>query len=129
MVVEAATTNPTKASSPSVDDAFWRRVGDSIQITYSYHQTNNTGAGAGSGTYIFKLPPGLNIDESKLLPVNSEFQLGTVGAATVRNGSGSAEGIGIVRYYNDGSKEGLSVNFTIESTAAMATVNSTNGFS
>lgn len=53
VVIEAATTNPTKGST-STDRLNWRRIGDSMQIQVQFRQTS---AGSpGSGIYLFKLP-------------------------------------------------------------------------
>jgi len=63
LTVGATTTAPTKGTT-SVDQARWRRVGDSMEIRYQYKQT---GAGsAGSGIYKFPLPSGYSIDTSKV---------------------------------------------------------------
>lgn len=56
-------------SSPSygsfvLNKAIYRRVGDSIEIDWSYNQNGTTG-GAGSGTYLFNLPAGFSIDLTK----------------------------------------------------------------
>lgn len=66
--------------------AYWRRVGDSMEILYTYKQT---GAGtAGSGTYTWSIPAGYTIDTSKLV----------TGTASV----GSVVGSG---YFYDGTNE------------------------
>jgi hypothetical protein len=63
MVISATTSAPTKGGSISQDLAYWRRIGDSMEITYSYRQSS---AGtAGSGIYLFKLPSGYAIDLTK----------------------------------------------------------------
>ncbi|RLI53085.1 MAG: hypothetical protein DRP09_16535, partial [Candidatus Thorarchaeota archaeon] len=45
--VEAATTNPTKATSRT-ELPYWCRVGDTMKMRYDYRQTSSSGAGAGS---------------------------------------------------------------------------------
>lgn len=79
--ITASTSNPTKASSTVVDSANWRRVGDSMEISYSYGHTNSAGAGAGSGTYLFSLPSGYSIDSSKILVSTSSIAGGSAGKA------------------------------------------------
>lgn len=63
MTIGATGSSPTKGTN-NVDNAQWRRVGDSMEIMYSYRQT---GAGsAGSGQYLFPVPSGYTIDTAKL---------------------------------------------------------------
>lgn len=65
MSITGSSSNPTKASSPDVDNAQWKAIGpDTMLIYYSYKQSNNTGAAAGSGTYQFVLPGGATINTS-----------------------------------------------------------------
>jgi hypothetical protein len=73
-------SNPSKATSPSVDQAYWRRVGDSIHIRYNYRQSSAVGAVAGSGDYIFKFPNNLVADASKIgtpAGVSNPYTVGT----------------------------------------------------
>lgn len=66
--ISGTTTNPTKGTTTQ-DTAFWRRVGDSMEMRYDYAQTV---AGAdGSGTYLFSIPAGLTIDTAKIGAVNT----------------------------------------------------------
>lgn len=88
--ITASTTNPTKASSPVVDNAVWRRVGDSMEISYRYRHDSNTGATSGTGTYRFSIPAGYTIDTSKFQDVGNMGGLGQVGTCNVY---GAAEGI------------------------------------
>jgi hypothetical protein len=68
MTVTGTTTNPTKAASKS-EVAQWRRVGDSMELYYSYSQTATTGAANGSGTYLYAIPNSsvLTIDSTKIV--------------------------------------------------------------
>jgi hypothetical protein len=59
-------SNPTKATSPVLDNAYWRRVGDSVEISYIYNGGVGTGAAAGSGIYLFPLPNSIQADSSKI---------------------------------------------------------------
>jgi hypothetical protein len=62
LTIGADTTAPTKGTI-NLDQAMWRRVGDSVEIKYNFRQTS---AGtAGSGIYLFPLPSGLVIDTTK----------------------------------------------------------------
>lgn len=63
MTIGATGTPPTKGTV-SVDQAVWRRVGDSVEIQYTYYQTA-AGSG-GSGTYKFPLPSGITADTAKV---------------------------------------------------------------
>ena len=93
MNIAGTTSNPTKATTTVIDIAKWRRLGDSMQITYNYYHTNNTGAAAGSGIYLFPLPLGYTIDSSKLTPSTLGNQA-VVGNAIVRNASGAVNSNG-----------------------------------
>lgn len=66
LIIGGETTAPTKATTTVVDSAKWRRVGDSMEIMFVYMHTDVTGAAAGSGRYLFGLPPGFTVNESKL---------------------------------------------------------------
>lgn len=57
--------NPSKPTVPAVDSAWWRRVGDSIEIKYDFQTNNTTGSAAGTGNYLFLLPPGVVADTNK----------------------------------------------------------------
>jgi hypothetical protein len=82
MVIGAITTAPTKGTTV-VDQAYWRRVGDSMEIRYEYQQS--AAGSAGSGTYRFPLPAGYSIDQSKISVAETN--------AEIRNcGSGAASG-------------------------------------
>lgn len=66
MNITGSVSNPTKGTSITVDEAKWRRVGDSMEIRWNYAQSSGTGGSAGSGTYLFALPTGYIVDTSKL---------------------------------------------------------------
>ena len=64
MTIRASSVNPTKGATIVRDNAFWRQVGDSIEVRYQYH---HTAAGtAGTGQYLFNLPNNYVIDSSKI---------------------------------------------------------------
>ena len=75
--ITAVTSDPTKGTT-SVDQAYYRRVGDSMEIKFDYAQTT-TGT-AGSGVYLFSVPSGYTIDSSKI-DISTGTGRGVVGAA------------------------------------------------
>lgn len=86
MTISATNTAPTKATTTIHDKAQWCRIGDSMAITYTYNHTDNTGATAGSGIYLYKLPDGYLIDGSKISfdgAGTSNRTIGGVGAAMI----------------------------------------------
>lgn len=79
LTVGATTTAPTFGTS-SINEARYRRVGDSMQIKYQLRIT--TAGSAGSGTYLFPLPTGYTIDTAKLTPSTTNVKP-AVGVASV----------------------------------------------
>lgn len=73
-----ATSNPTLGTT-TVNIAYYRQVGSSMEVNYVLAQT--TAGTTGSGTYKIGLPSGLTIDTSKL-----PGQKPIVGTATIFNG-------------------------------------------
>jgi hypothetical protein len=78
MTITATTSNPSRGTVVN-EAAYWRRVGDTMEIAYDYRQQ---GAGsAGSGTYLFTIPGGYSADTSKLGTIpnaaNAYLHLGT----------------------------------------------------
>lgn len=61
--ITGTSSNPTKGTVVQ-DIAYYRRVGDSIEIQYAYYQ--NAGGSIGSGTYLFSLPAGIVADSTKI---------------------------------------------------------------
>jgi len=61
--ITAVTTNPAKGSVTR-DKAWWRRVGDSIDLRYDF--LYSTAGTAGSGDYLFALPGARQIDTAKI---------------------------------------------------------------
>lgn len=84
MTIGAVTTAPTKGTVVR-DQAFWRRIGDSMEIRYDYEQS---GAGsAGSGIYLFPLPTGYSIDTTKLSTTTvNDLQVGYAFLSTAADG-------------------------------------------
>lgn len=114
MVITGSSSNPTKANTTLFDNAYWRRVGDSMEIVYTYAHNNNTGAAAGSGTYLFGLPSGYTIDSNKI-SVSTTNAPGVVGSATV---SSTNVPTGSVKVYNT-TNLSIYANEAAASTAGM----------
>jgi hypothetical protein len=96
MNITSTGTPPTKGGSISSDVAYWRRIGDSMEITYSYRQSS---AGtAGGGVYLFPLPPGYLIDTNKT-PGATNTPRSVVGSAEGTPGAVEAQ-IGTVSVYS-----------------------------
>ena len=64
------TTNPTRGTN--TETAYWRRVGDSMEIQYSINQT--AAGSAGSGAYRWSIPTGYTIDAAKIDTSGSQSQ-------------------------------------------------------
>lgn len=79
-----ATSNPTKGGTIR-DKAYYRRVGDSMEVRWEYLQTS---AGAsGSGNYRFQLPLGLTHDSTKVgQPADGSFSE-KIGTAIIYDGT------------------------------------------
>ena len=86
MIITGTTSAPTKATN-RLEVAHWRRVGGNLEIIYNYEHTNNTGAAAGSGSYIWLLPNGLKIDTAKTANGTINATLDSFGNAQVSAGS------------------------------------------
>lgn len=117
LVITGSASSPTLGGVQN-NTAYYRRIGDSIEIQYDYQQ-NSVGA-AGSGNYLFSLPPGLSIDTSKISS-NGFAASGSscVGTASVLNSAQVEEGY--VQVYNTTN---LSLT-TGNDTSALTTVGST----
>jgi hypothetical protein len=75
LVIGATTTAPTPGTNTS--SAKWRRIGDSMEITYTFSQTS--AGSSGTGTYLFPLPTGMSIDLTKVtVTTNPSGLAGTV---------------------------------------------------
>lgn len=67
LTIGGTTTAPTPGTV-TVNSAKWRRVGDSMEISYQFEQTS--AGSAGSGDYLFPIPSGYTVDSSKLSAMN-----------------------------------------------------------
>lgn len=100
LTVGATTTAPTPGTT-TWNKAFWRRVGDSMEIRYRIAGDPTAGGVEGSGTYLFPIPSGHTIDTVKVEA--STTQIGqTVGTSMSHSGSFAlGEGRdGVVSVYN-----------------------------
>lgn len=92
LVIGGSTSAPTQGAG-ATNNAFWRRVGDSVSIEFIYFQSS---AGtAGSGQYLFPLPAGLSIDTTKIALGSgagsaSAGNISSVGSGNVTNASNQA---------------------------------------
>lgn len=80
----SATTTPPVFGSPIEYVYKYRIVGDSMEFFFTYTHSTTSGSSAGSGTYLWPLPPGYIIDPSFLVAHND--------AGQPYVGSGSARG-------------------------------------
>ncbi|MFT5519641.1 MAG: hypothetical protein ACI9IA_000224 [Enterobacterales bacterium] len=105
MVIDAVTTAPTKATTTIADEAQWRRVGGSMEITYYYLHTDNTGAVSGSGNYLYNLPIGYQIDLTRVIENSSVDHTGSLighgfSAPGVLNNTGQSNEVGTMTVYD-----------------------------
>jgi hypothetical protein len=70
-------TPPTKGTT-TLDNAQWRRTGDSIEINYGYAQTSGGSSGS-VARYLIPLPFGLQVDTGKFAVVGANSGEGSVG--------------------------------------------------
>jgi hypothetical protein len=83
-LLTAVTTSPSYGTTVT-NIAKYRRVGSNMEIMWDFRQT--AGGSAGSGTYLFNLPPGYSIDTDKIT-VNT----GTFGTADTDAAIGTIQG-------------------------------------
>ena len=84
------TTSTGTKGTTTIDAAYWRRVGDSVEIRWDYQQT--VAGSNGSGTYELNLPTGLTIDSAKVA-TSGVTAIGAVGECYVLSGSTIYSGI------------------------------------
>lgn len=97
VLITGTTSNPTYGTVAQ-NVAYWRRVGDSMEIIWNYRQT--TAGGGGSGTYLFNLPTGYQIDTAKLAANMSVMQSVVGSYQSRRYGSGNVVYFGGVGVYS-----------------------------
>lgn len=92
MVITSTGSSPARPGSGIIDDrAAWRRVGDSMEIYFTYHHNGAAGT-AGTGTYLFNLPSGYTIDSSKFTIGADTNPRNSVGFAACDSGGGGNTG-------------------------------------
>lgn len=96
LTIGAVTTAPTTGTVVQ-NHAKWRRVGDSMEIQYTYYQS--AGGSAGSGAYLFPLPSGYTIDTSKMPGSLSFGTFPVVGSAGIY-ASSEGSSVGYVEVYD-----------------------------
>jgi hypothetical protein len=62
LAIDSTGTAPTKAASPNFDRAFWRRVGENMEIQFEY--SHSAGGTAGTGDYFLVLPNSHTVNTS-----------------------------------------------------------------
>jgi hypothetical protein len=82
MSITGASSNPSKASSPDIDQAAYMRDGKDMLIRYNYRHTSATGSAAGSGAYQFVIPDSKLIDTTGFTVNDSSATGQTVGAVS-----------------------------------------------
>jgi hypothetical protein len=97
LLIEATTTDPTMPTTPTVNKAYWRRVGQNMEIDVTYFVGNATGATAGDGTYLFTIPDSKTINTTVVYanPL-SGYSRGVVGTAAVASATDNAQGVAMV---------------------------------
>jgi hypothetical protein len=120
----AVTTNPTKGTGTTVDSVFWRRVGMSLEVRYSYRHTI---AGAnGSGEYLWGLPIGV-INTTYATADTTAYSVNIASLSGLGYGFGDINGTGLhfrVQVYDTTRLRVLRVN---QDGTASAFVSSTAG--
>ena len=106
LTIGASTTAPTPGSG-ATSSAKWRRMGDSMEIVYWFSQT--AAGSAGTGTYLFPLPPGYQIDLNKVsvdTSNNNSSGAHPVGMCVVSNTNAAVTNTadtGVAVVYNSGN--------------------------
>jgi len=108
-LITATVTNPSFGTI-GVNKAEWRRVGDSMEIMWDFRQS--TAGGAGSGGYLFNLPPGYVIDSTKT----------TIGSA-----NSDSKSLGVFHAFDGASLIGTGWVYAYSSTQLAATFQWQNG--
>jgi hypothetical protein len=99
LTIGAVTSAPTKGTIV-YDNAYWRRVGDSMEVRYDYRQA--AAGSAGTGAYLFPLPTGYTIDTTKITPSTNRLQSPIVGSGFefADNGGGGSVHTATARAYS-----------------------------
>lgn len=105
LTVDAITTAPVKGAT-SVDNVWWRRVGENMEIRIEYYQTSNAGSSAGSGDYLFKIPTTNKIDTTKVVPYTTpegtgSFDNRNIVGSCMSSNAGTTPASGNVSVYDE----------------------------
>lgn len=98
LIIGSTGTAPDEGGGTKYKRAMWRRVGDSMEILFEYRQS--TGGSAGTGTYLWPIPPGYQIDTSKITTSSSTglTHFGLCGHGWVNDNGGGMYPVGSVAY-------------------------------
>lgn len=112
-VLEGSTSNPTKGTA-TTDVMTYKVEGPYVKINWAFEE--NTGAAAGSGTYLIKLPASLAADPS-FVNIGTAKGANIVGKCFVVNSNGTpVYGVGFVQVY-DSTHLAIVVNNTFVGSA------------
>ena len=95
ITIGATTTGPTKGSSIVIDKVGYQINNNKLDASYQYIQSNNTAAAAGTGTYLYSLPSGIEFDPTFINPDSSFADASVVGHGYVAN-NGTTVGTSLV---------------------------------
>ena len=90
MAVTGATYNPSFGTTQTVNQAFWRKSGDSIEIRFEYAHTVK--GSTGSGIYLFALP--------KIASTGGQLQINSNKVNTSSSVSGGLQALGAAVAYD-----------------------------
>lgn len=93
-----AGTNPTLGTNIIVNKRLWRRNGRDLIFRWNYRHA--VGGSAGSGTYVFALPRGFQLDLPYIGEIDTNVSRGAFGTAMVYFEPNSNTGIGFVSAYS-----------------------------
>lgn len=116
VTITGSSSDPSKATTTVVDQGYWARLSENlVYIEYNYQHTNNAGAAAGSGAYIFSVPAGITL-------ATPDSGAATFGSAYIF--SGSTAGVGTA--YVSTSDSGQGIRLFITNPTAISTAGSSN---
>lgn len=73
MTIAATSVDPTKPTTPDLDNVYWRRDGSTVFLRYILQISSATGGVAGTGAYLFALPTNIAFDTTVVTPVGSAY--------------------------------------------------------
>lgn len=86
-------TDPSTSNGNLINQALYRRVGDSMEVRYNFYQNGGSG-NTGSGTYQFPIPSGFQIDGTKIpIALSGSFIQSGIVAGTCGYGQVEAGGL------------------------------------